>query len=204
MILISSNCAIIPESSCLERGQIIWRSAVSLFLYPSPLFLPLFLPLFHVFSFIFCLSHSLSLISAAHTLLLLSSNLPVRIHSTVAATVKRDIFLKQKIAKEGVRICASKKLFAVSQTQSKLRQVSHEMCLAAIWVHLKIKNHKHMNTLTVSDQLADHLTLCDLNLCTDVMLQPHDSTTVLSALLTWQSYHWYPTSHGIMKLDEAA
>lgn len=35
MILISSNCAIIPESSCLERGQIIWGSAVSHLPYPS-------------------------------------------------------------------------------------------------------------------------------------------------------------------------
>lgn len=107
MILISSNCAIIPESSCLERGQIIWRSAVSHFPHPSPLSLLLFSTLLLRFlSLPPCVSFQ------QLTVVLLSSGLLVRLLSTVAATVKRDIFHKQKIAKEGVRTCAPKASFS--------------------------------------------------------------------------------------------
>lgn len=61
------------------------------------------------FPFSVSLSPSLSLISLAHTLALLSSGLLMHLHSMIAAVVKRDIFYTQKIAKEGVRTWTPKK-----------------------------------------------------------------------------------------------
>lgn len=62
-----------------------------------------------LFPFSVSLSPSLSLISLARALALLSSGLLVHLHSMIAAIVKRDIFYMQKIAKEGVKTWTPKK-----------------------------------------------------------------------------------------------
>lgn len=99
-----------------------------------------------------------------HTLLLLSSCLLVRIHSTLAAAVKRDIFHKQKIATEGVRACAPKKLFAFTNSVSESAVRS-----ARLW--FGNKNNKHIRASA---------------LCSDVML-PRVGRATSPGALTRQS-----------------
>lgn len=113
---------------------------------------------------VFCLSIPPFLISAALTLLLLSSGVLVRLHSMIAATVKRDIFHKQKITKGGVRTCAPKK---ASSCFANFSPKCKSLCLNVFRCHsIEFANEKSQtqkSPLTACDQLADSalLTLCD-------------------------------------------